>query len=109
MAEFIWIPEYEADVTVEPRVLSATFGEGYAQETEDGINAQVRKVSLTFADRDMAEAAAIHAFLRLHHLAFDWTDPDGEPGRWKCPSWKRVWRPGNLRTVTATFEEVFGR
>lgn len=109
MATFIWTHDYGAALDVEPRVLRSSFGDGYSQVVLDGINVVPRKWALTFDNRAFAEADAIHAFLKAHCLAFDWTDPDGEPGRWECKSW-RTSRPRALvKTVTATFDEVFGR
>jgi phage-related protein len=68
-----------------------------------------RKWALTFENRLYPEAAEILAFLRTNNLAFDWTDPDGAPGRWKCASWRQTHPKPLVKTITAEFEEVFGR
>lgn len=109
MATFNWTHDYGAELDVEPRTLSATFGDGYTQEAEDGINAKPRKWSLSFANRSYAEAEAIGDFLAENYLAFDWTDPDGRPGRWKAASWRSGHPRARVKTITVTFEEVFGR
>ncbi|ATE60172.1 phage tail protein [Thauera sinica] len=109
MATFNWTHDYGAALEIKPRTREAKFGDGYAQEVLDGLNARPRTWAMSFEYRDHAEADAILAFLAANHLAFDWTDPDGVSGRWRCASWRST-RPRPLaKTVTATFEEVFGR
>lgn len=111
MATFDWVPDYEAPLSEEPRVLRAPFGDGYEQRVGDGINNNPRKWSLTFDCRDEDEGDAILAFLRAHSgvEAFDWTPPTDSGGRWVCRRWQSVViRPALSRRVTAEFEEVFG-
>jgi phage-related protein len=109
VATFTWTHDYGAELSEEPRVLSAQFGDGYAQEIYAGINAIVRRWSLSFANRERAEIAEMLAFLRENSLAFDWTDPNGQAGRWKCASWRQSHVHAAVQTLSAEFEEVFGR
>ena len=109
MADFIWTHDYGAELTEEPKVWSATFGDGYEQATLTGIHPVARVWSVSFENRLYPEADAILAFIRANHLAFDWVDPDGRPGRWKCASWRQTHPKPLVKTIAAEFEEVFGR
>jgi phage-related protein len=109
VATFTWTHDYGASLDEEPLVHRAQFGDGYEQVAAAGINNRPRKWSLNFENRDYAEADALVAFLRAHHLVFDWTDPDGAPGRWQCKSWQQSHPAPLVKSVAATFEEVFGR
>lgn len=108
MANFTWIPSHPADVEEAPKVKAARFGDGYEQRQADGINNNLLVWSLTFANRDLTEAAAIVAFLRARGAVenFDWTDPDGNAGKYVCRKWSRSLPYGNVRTIRAVFEQV---
>ena len=109
MATFIWTHDWDATLTEEPMQNRAEFGDGYSQVTGAGINNNPRRWALTFNNRDEAEVNAIVAFLRAHHAGFDWTDPDGLPGRWECLDWRSIRQKALLKSFSATFVEVFGR
>lgn len=109
MATFTWTHDWDAALDEEPRQHRAEFGDGYAQVIPAGINDNPRKWSLTFDNRPEAEINAIVAFLRAEHRGFDWIDPDGQPGRWECKSWRAVRQKALLKSASMTFEEVFGR
>lgn len=108
MATFTWIPSHPAAADEAPDAKVAKFGDGYEQRQADGINNNLLKWSLTFANRDLTETAEIIAFLRARGgiESFDWTDPDGNAGKYVCRSWSRSLPYGNMRTITATFEQV---
>ncbi|MDR1351491.1 MAG: phage tail protein [Zoogloeaceae bacterium] len=109
MAVFSWTHDWDASLDEEPATLRAEFGDGYAQVVAAGINCNPRKWAITFNNREEAEINKIVAFLRANYLGFDWTDPDGQPGRWECKSWQSVRQKALLKSLSADFEEVFGR
>lgn len=110
MSAFIWVASYGANKNISPAVLTASFGEGYEQSAPDGINSIRRVWTVPFNNRPQSEIDAIEAFLIscAGSVPFDWTDPDGFTGRWKCPKWSRSPVAGTLGTLTATFNQVFG-
>ncbi|MDR2208812.1 MAG: phage tail protein [Azoarcus sp.] len=109
MATFTWTHDWDATLSEEPRQNRAEFGDGYSQVTAAGFNNNPRSWALTFNNRTEAEINAIVAFLRAHHDGFDWVDPDGIPGRFECRNWNSVRQKALLKSLSATFEEVFGR
>jgi len=110
MTTFTWHPQ-TAQKDIEPRVRTASFGDGYHQRVADGINTAPAKWSLSF-QRVSADLDAIEAFLVAAGGvdAFDWTPP-GEAFAIKvvCSMWSRSPHTG-LRTasMSATFVQVFG-
>jgi phage-related protein len=110
MPTFTWIPSYTADVSEEPRVRAAKFGDGFEQRVADGINTIPKTWRLNFNHRQTAEAVAIRSFLKTQGgvTAFDWADPDGETLRYVCRDWSRTFNPGLLQSFSLTFEQVFG-
>ncbi|MDX2074707.1 MAG: phage tail protein [Alphaproteobacteria bacterium] len=108
MATFTWTPSHPATADEMPKVKVAKFGDGYEQRQADGINNNLLKWSLNFTNRTLTEAAQIITFLRARAgvEAFDWTDPDGNAGKYVCRSWSRSLPYGNVRSITATFEQV---
>lgn len=111
MAVFTWVPDWGAQVEVEPRVLVSRFGDGYTQRVADGINTMPEVWNLSFTLRSSSEATAITDFLKAQGgtTAFDWTTPEGLAKRFVCPSWKKSPAGWNNYTVNARFEEVFGQ
>ena len=45
---FTWNPDFQAQVQYAPRVTVTTFGDGYEQRVQFGINANAQKWNLTF-------------------------------------------------------------
>lgn len=111
MAAFAWFVSLNSSREIAPRVREAKFGDGYAQSIGDGINTQPRSWSVRIDNTDAAEADAIDTFLvaRDGSEAFDWTDPRGHVGRWVCKRWNLTEHGGGVASISATFEEVFGR
>tara|TARA_B110000977_G_C10704851_1_gene348864 strand:+ start:31 stop:432 length:402 start_codon:yes stop_codon:yes gene_type:complete len=56
-------PDKSLSRTITPRVLTATFGDGYEQRIADGINTLNEDYSLTFQSRPKADIDDIVAFL----------------------------------------------
>lgn len=109
MATFSYTIDWKNELVREPRTLVAQFGDGYSQEQADGLNANPKVYNLKFENRSNVEADAIMAFLdaRGGWEAFDWTDPDGIAGKFRCKQYSRVREQYNLNTVNANFKQVF--
>lgn len=106
---FTWTPSHGTSVETEPRTLMAQFGNGYIQETADGINANLRNWGLTFNNRGMTELYNIDTFLRARAGAerFYWTqsppfDVEGVKA-WVCKQWSWTYNGGLIAGISATF------
>lgn len=105
---FTWKPTGQPAGSVQLRVRSAQFGDGYSQEVADGINNKTQSWPLTFTGTK-AEMQAIIDFLdeRAGWQAFYWTPPVGAQGYYKCASYSPAPVGGPVYTVAATFEQRF--
>ena|SRR5690242_20031765 len=109
MTTFTSEPSYGARRTNQPRILAAQFGDGYEQRAADGINTNPQVWDLTFAERSTSEADTITDFLEARGgtEAFDWTNPEGDAGKYVCKTWGRdITGPARF-VVTAVFEQRF--
>lgn len=110
MATFTEIPSHSSSVDVQPRILNATFGDGYEANAFDGINHSPEMWDLVFTDRTLADAASIVDFFKNNNTAtttFDWTTPDGNAGKYLCKSWKRNYTTSLTATISCRFEQKF--
>lgn len=92
------------------RLKTLNLGDGYSQESGDGINTRSDSLPLTWTDITTTEADAIEAFLEAvpEGGSFWWTAPrKSTPQKWKCPNWSRAYKNGQYDTITATFTEDF--
>ena len=105
---FTWLPDANHTKSIEPKVKSARFGDGYEQRFVAGINNKPDTWKLTFT-RDVSEGNAIDAFLndRGGVEAFLWTNPEGATGKYKCAKWEKGRENGSVVTVTCDFERVY--
>jgi phage-related protein len=93
---------------VEPRVLSAKYGDGYEQIAEDGINARLRKWTVNFVRRN-TRSDEIKTFLDSYGLVgFYWTPPRGVQGVFICRRYTRTALDYNAWRISAVFEEAAG-
>ncbi|PRP71507.1 hypothetical protein BUE93_05780 [Chromobacterium amazonense] len=110
MAEtFNWTPDFGGQKTFKPRLRTARFGDGYAQQVPDGINHLPQNRSLIFTNRSPQESDAIEAFLERHAgCRWFWLVYPGEP-RMKatCAEWSRVHVAPGLYSISANFEQSF--
>lgn len=108
MTTFTYIPG-SALLQKKPRVRVAAFGDGYEQRLADGINSAPRAWQLSFT-RQTAEADAIEAFFAARNgvEAFDWTPPYGAAGKWVAREWSVSLIGPVAKTISVTFDEVFG-
>lgn len=111
MSTFIWHPTNSADLTQEPKVQSAKFGDGYEQRSAFGLNTNPQIWALSFVFDNEDEYRQCRDFLKACNgvLAFDWTPP-GETSalRFACKKWTPKVESGPVWTMSATFEQDFG-
>lgn len=84
MSDFTYVPSYQTAVVDEHKTLVAQFGNGYKQESPDGIN-PVREVwRMVFDNITRTDGDAIRAFFRARvGQPFTWTPPGGSEGKYK--------------------------
>jgi phage-related protein len=105
----------EANFDLEPTIVKAQFGDGYAQRRAAGINNQVRKWNLTMKNIDAATADDVLTFLSARDGVeiFNWTPPrTTEAEDVICPSWNFAYGDlmvdgSLLYAITMKFEEAF--
>ncbi len=107
MELFTWITP-NAKLKEQPRVLTAQFGDGYSQESADGLNALLQVWTLKFDDIYAHDARAIRDFLvaRKGVEKFQYRSQLGETIAVKCREWDIEPAKKGRLTVTATFEQV---
>ena len=109
---FKWVPTYGSAVTVKPAVQVTKFGDGYELRTPTGINSTPRQWKVIFANRTHAVANEIEAFFKARGAvqSFEWNPPNDTTAisRWVAREWSVEQTGPYTRTVTATFDEVFG-
>ncbi|MFM0224172.1 phage tail protein [Paraburkholderia dipogonis] len=104
-----------ASYDLEPKIVIAKFGDGYAQRRPAGIHTQARQWSVEMRNASATVAAAVLAFLEARNGVdvFSWIPPrHTEAQDVLCPSWSFAY--GDLisdgervYTVTMKFEQVF--
>lgn len=105
---FTWSVDENTEGDVTFRLRTAQFGDGYSQVVADGLNAKIEQWSVVISDLYADEMAPITAFLDSHvGESFYWTPPDGTQGLYRCTQYKKTPKAANLRTITATFQQVF--
>lgn len=89
--------------------LSAEFGDGYTQESPDGINNVRDNVDLVWDTLLPDQAKAMEIFMKEHKgvIPFYYDVDEGEMRRWKCEVWDRT--RGSPFSFSATFVEYFGQ
>lgn len=109
MTTFTWAPDTGLKRSSKPRVMSAKYGDGYVQDVADGINNSPKIHNLSFSLLLLAEYQAILSFLETAGgvTAFTWTPPNGVAGRFVCRTWDDI--ADTNFSITATFEQVYGR
>jgi phage-related protein len=107
MELFIWTTP-NAKLKEKPRVKTAQFGDGYGQDSADGLNALLQQWSLKFEDIYPHEGLAIRAFLvaRGGTEKFQFRTQLGEVINVKCREWDTEPAKKGRLTITATFEQV---
>jgi phage-related protein len=108
--EFTHIPDWSAELAVNPRIAKVEFGDGYAQRIAKGLNTQLERVSLTFSGRTDQEAAEIAAFFKKKGGVTPFTAQIGFSSPVKKyvteGEWTFNYAQYNYNTITVTFQEV---
>lgn len=109
MADFYWDTIVGASKSVTARVRSASFGDGYEQRIQDGINNTMFLWEVSTKPYSTVIANAIEDFLILKGGAtsFTWHSPDRGDVTVKAASWNKVPLSYNLWQISATFEQVY--
>lgn len=104
---FDWFPDASIEVSHDPKVTIAKFGDGYEQRMSLGLNADLQKWSLNFSG-NRTRIDAIDQFLRARKGAesFTWVNPDSETIKVVCRSWKKKRERAALVSISCTFEQV---
>lgn len=107
-ATFTWRPDMGAERSVQSTVQPTKFGDGYEVRVTTSMNVTPRSWAVSFTTQ-LVPHKEILKFLEARRgvESFDWTDPLGEKGRYKCTTWKSHQQGFGVFNVTATFEEVF--
>lgn len=109
MAEtFTWRTERDLDPTIDFRVITAQFGDGYKQTSADGINNKNEQYAIKVHAYE-TEAKLIKEFFDRHQgwKSFFWTPPLGTIGLYTCADPKPVAQGGGLYLFTGTFVKSY--
>lgn len=107
------IPDKGLSNTVAPRVLTATFGDGYQQRLPDGINTAPKSFKLSFANRPKAEIQAIVTYLESLFgvtsfvFGYDKGDDLVTEIRVIAPTWNWTAGENSFHSLTVNLIQVF--
>lgn len=107
---FSWLPSFGVGSDPQVSLISSQFGDGYKQETPNGINYISDVFTLPFNNKSLSEGRDIIAFLRAHAggIWFWFTDPImGQTIKVKCKKWAPVASAPGTISLSATFEQCF--
>jgi len=96
-----------------PKTRIVQFGDGYEQRLLYGISDHMnpKEWRLTWEHITETQADEIEDFLNARaadSASFDWTPPDETTAyKWVCLEWSKQLNQPTLRTITATFRQVF--
>lgn len=113
MLSFEFEPDIDPMESNDSNVAKISFGDGYAQYQGKGINTNKRIFNLVFSKRKLSESSLIKNFLRDRNgtESFLFLPPyEDEPIKVICEmnSITTTRHKGNMMTITAKFEQVFG-
>jgi phage-related protein len=94
------------------RTLTAQFGDGYRQDTPDGLNFQIDSWNLAFENLNSTDTTAVRVFLDSvgSYTTFTWTAPgDSTQKSWKMdPAGYSVQViSGAITTISVKINQVF--
>lgn len=94
-----------------PRIRKVSFGDGYEQTAQEGLNPLRRTYNARFNARPNADIETVRAFLTRHggHTPFAFTPP-GEAAaiQWRCETWEGPTVVSATHgSLSATFVEDF--
>lgn len=107
-------PDKSLQNSITPRVLKMSFGDGYEQRIQDGINSIARTFSVSFNPREKAEIDDIVSFFdsKKAVISFDFTYPDSNFGGERtikvvCENYNITYNTDEFYGCTATFRQVY--
>jgi phage-related protein len=94
--------------SLQPRFLSASFGDGYTQVTPDGLNAEQASLELTFQPLSVAQYYTMESFLEVNSTTgFYYALPiDGVTRIWVAAKWSAT-RYANYYGMAVSLVQIF--
>lgn len=106
---FNFKPDFTTTYRVTPRVSTTRLGDSFTYRVPVGFRPNIRRRTLRFTVRKLAEIQPIIDFLEAQegHRNFYWTPPapDNRLGLWVAPTWNVAERRGPLYDLIVQFEE----
>lgn len=104
---FNFRPDYDAQLSQEPKVNVTKFGDGYELRVPEGINNAPEKWTLQFSCASVTYPQIL-AFLQARSAvqSFNWTNPFGQTNTYVARSW-RIQRYRGYAVLSVDFEQVF--
>ena len=88
---FIWRPSYQSNYSHTPKIKEISFGDGYTQRIQDGINNNLLSLEISFENRTIDEISAILHFLNARNgtesFIFTPREPFNSVKRFICKEW----------------------
>ena len=107
---FFWIPSYNSNINLNPKIKSIRFGDGYETRNADGINNLLLELDLAFENRSLTEYTSIMHFLGTQegHKSFLYTPliPYNKQKLFVCRSWNGKCNFYENYSISCKFEEV---
>lgn len=104
-------PTIATQKSIQPRVKSIAFGNGYKQIYGDGINSMLEMWNLTFI-LDSTNYSTINTFLEtaagINYFGWTAPTPSATLKYYICPNWSTTGLGANKYQITCTFEEFAG-
>lgn len=106
METFTFKPNWGMSLTKSPKVKTLSFGDGYEQRLQQGLNHNLRQYSLTFSGTPQ-HINKIENFLDKHagYKAFFWTPTGSSTGKFKCEKWSME-QSESFSRLSCEFKEV---
>ena len=101
---------FGSEIKTTYKVLKAQFGDGYAQRSGDGLNKRQGTISVSIINLTVVEARVLTTFFdeRGGYRSFSYQTPDDFfPRLWVCETHSLNYVDANIRSITATWSEVF--
>lgn len=107
---FNWVPSYASEVPIKPRLRTIQFGDGYKQQSPDGINNILLSLNVKFDGRNQSEATAILHFLNTRagaeSFVFNALPPYNTNKLFYCEEWSSNQVFSDNFSITAQFIET---
>ena len=108
--EFIWAASYGSNISLQPKVNTIQFGDGYSQRVQTEINNILLSFQLSFDGRDYNETLAIVHFLMdkrgVDYFLYTPPSPFAKRKRFICQDFPMSFVFFGNNSIKATFLEV---